>query len=522
MDDVERRRSRPRVGAQRQRAGWPGRLPGIALGSLVIALGGCAGRMETQARRDLGRLPGAPAGAGRQEGAPRGPDGAMEETALDGSLSAYLRRALLDSPTLRARFASWRAATERIGPARQLPEPVISYAYFVRNVETRVGPQRHRLSVQQRFPWPTRLTAAADAQAQRAEAARRQVEAEALAVGARVARAYWRLWAVRARHEVAREQERLVEAVHRAVRGGVEVGARPLADLLQVELRLARLRDHHAAHRQAVRRIGAELVAAIGAPAGTGTPTSSEPPPPSSGPAEDLGTLRAAARNAPPVAAREALVAAGAAEIEAARAARFPGLGVGLDWIATGEAVMPNVPGSGDDAVLVSVQASVPLWIGSYRDAEEAARAETEARRSEAAAAARSAEAALDDALARIADSARRIALLEEALLPRGEAMVVALRGAYEAGRASLAQLLLGEETLLELRLERVDLRADHAIAWAELDAVVGRTVAPAPQAMREDPANLPGLVPSEDLAEEPPSTPGVPEPEVGDRGSTR
>ena len=32
---------------------------------------------------------------------------------------------------------------------RQIPEPTISYAYFIQSVETRVGPQRHRFSISQ-------------------------------------------------------------------------------------------------------------------------------------------------------------------------------------------------------------------------------------------------------------------------------------------------------------------------------------------------------------------------------------
>ena len=38
-----------------------------------------------------------------------------------------------------------------------------AFGYFVRSVETRVGPQRARISLQQAFPWPTRLTAGSDA-----------------------------------------------------------------------------------------------------------------------------------------------------------------------------------------------------------------------------------------------------------------------------------------------------------------------------------------------------------------------
>jgi hypothetical protein len=36
---------------------------------------------------------------------------------------------------------------------------------------------------------------------------------------------------------------------------------------------------------------------------------------------------------------------------------------------------------------------------------------------------------------------------------------------------------LLAERELLELRLAAVQLHAEHAVAWAELEAIVGRPV---------------------------------------------
>jgi len=392
------------------------------------------------------------------------------------------------SPVLRAGHARWRAAVEGIAPARRLPDPVLSYTWFIREVETRVGPQRHRLGVQQRFPWPTELDAAANAQARRAQAAQRAFEADALELTARVADVYWRLWAVRARHRVALAQEGVLEALAGAVRGRVEVGERPVSDLLQVQLRLARIRDHRDAHRQDARRLSGALVAATGAPASTPTPTAEAPPPPAL-PGADSERLRAAAVTHPRVTAHAALAAAAEAEADHARAARLPDFGVGLDWIVTGEARAPNVPGSGDDAVTLSFQVSVPLWQGSYEDATAAARAAAAARRADGDAAARAAEAALVASLAGVADTHRRIALHRRDLIPRAEAVEEAVRGSYESGRATLAQVLLGTTELLELREALVDARAAHARAWATLDAVVGRPVAPRDAAAADDAA---------------------------------
>ena len=111
----------------------------------------------------------------------------MKEPSLDGSLSSYLAFALARSPELRASFERWRAATMRISKARRMPEPIVRYSYFVRSIETRVGPQQHKLSVLQAFPWPTALSKGADAASSKARAAQRRFDAKALVVQQAVA-----------------------------------------------------------------------------------------------------------------------------------------------------------------------------------------------------------------------------------------------------------------------------------------------------------------------------------------------
>ncbi|MFW5921244.1 MAG: TolC family protein [Polyangiales bacterium] len=435
---------------------------------VLIATAGCAGSHEQQVQRNLREV----REAGRTGSAER-----EQLPELEGSLDAYVKYAMLRSPALRASFEQWHAATERISPQRRLPEPTVSYTYFVRNVETRVGPQEHKLGIQQKFPWPTKLTAGAEAQSDEAEAARERFEAQALALEAEVEQLYWRLWAVHRVHDVFNEQEGVLETLEQTVKARVETGQASLADLMQVQLALTRHRDHHGTHMQMIRRMSADLVATIGAPSGTPTPIHTDGPRPGL-PAMDEAELREAALAHPRVEAYEYLAQSSDAQVEGEQAERFPSFGVGLDWVLTGEARGAAAPqDSGKDAVMLTVSASVPLWGESYSDAMDAAEAEAAAHRASGDAAARAAEAELEEALSKVRDAQRRIALYSGTLIPQAEAVHEALRGDYQTGRTDLAQLLMSERELLELRDVLVDARADHAIAWAHLEGVVGREI---------------------------------------------
>ena len=471
---------------------------------LAVGTFGCAATYEHALRDDLREI-GGTLELGRSD-ARSGPP--------DGTLTSYVELAMRRSPDLLASYERWRAATLRIAPARQLPDPTITYGYYAMPVQTRVGPQRHRLMLRQAFPWPTKLTASADAQSMRARSAQRRFEAQALAVRRRVAEAWWRLWAVRRARGVESEQLEILGGLAEAMRARIEVGQASLADISQVELTRARIADALAGLDEQERSAEAALRAAIAADGGVPLPTVDEVSE-SALPVEDGATLRAATRENPLLEtfAREAR--ASEAQAGALEADRFPSFAFGLDWIETGPAATA-VPGSGDDALIVNVGISVPLWQEAYDDAQRAAEADARAHRAEGRAAEDAALAELEQALSSVRDSHRRIALYERTLLPQASAAYESVVAGTVVGRSSLASVLIAERDLLEISLSAIRARAEHGASWAQLERVVGRPVEPA----RADSAPS-DSAPSDSAPSDPvpsdPATTEIPETEASD-----
>jgi outer membrane protein, heavy metal efflux system len=437
-------------------------LLGLVLAAAAAA--GCATQQERTTERRLSTA--------RERWRPERP---AEPPVLDGTFAAYVAYAMHHSPELEASFERWRAATLRISRERRLPEPEIMYGYYIRGMETQMGTQRHMVRLRQAFPWPTRLAAGADAASLEAQAAEARFEAAATEVRERVALAYYRLWLVHRSHALLMEQEAVLAALADSVRGRVETGAAQLAELSQVHLRLERLRDHRAEHEQGMRSATAALLATIGAPPGGAAPVRAEP---AGGiPAEDEARLAADASAHPRIGAYERMAEASEARARAAGAERLPGFALGLEWMEMGPARMAGTPGSGDDAVMVSVSVAVPLWGRSYRDSIDAARADGAAQAADAEAARLAARAELAQALADVRDAHRRILLYRDTLISEAESIHTSLAGSMGVGRAALAQVLLSEREVLELRLELAQAQAAHAVAWARLERVVGRPV---------------------------------------------
>ena len=136
-----------------------------------------------------------------------------------------------------------------------------------------------------------------------------------------------------------------------------------------------------------------------------------------------------------------------------------------------------NVADSGKDAVVINVGIELPLWQSNYAQDQKAHQADAAAARAEWAAARDRAAADLAVALSSIRDSARRATLHERTLIPQAQGVLESQLGEYVSGQSELAAILLAERDLLELRLELVRIHANHAIAWAELERIAGRSV---------------------------------------------
>jgi len=397
---------------------------------------------------------------------------------LGRGLSGQLVVALADHPRVHADFSRWHAAAAGSSSARSLPSPTVEFGVFLQSIETRTGPQVARLSVRQALPWPSEFVAATDAAHARAQSAGAQFEATVLDVARTVEEAHWALWAVRQMHAIHVDHRALVDGLSATVRGRVEIGAANLAHLQQVDLMLASLSDEIARMHEAEHAATASLRAAVGVWSDDTLGTPDDPDGPWL-PDAELMWLEAAAATHPHLEEARQAVAQADAQVQQARAARLPGLSVGVDWIMVGpsDAVQVDPAESGKDALAAAMGLTVPLWQKSAADQVLAAESMARAARSTTAAHTLESRAALHRAIADVEATGRRAAVVRGTLLPQAEAAYASLLGTYTTGASTVAQAMLAQQALLTMRIELVEAHAKHAQAWARLRAVCGQDI---------------------------------------------
>src|SRR6056297_1634974 len=77
----------------------------------------------------------------------------LQAKSQEQDLSKYLKEAGENNPELRAAYHEYYAALEKIPQVGALPDPKLSFGYFISPVETRLGPQQFKVSASQMFPW---------------------------------------------------------------------------------------------------------------------------------------------------------------------------------------------------------------------------------------------------------------------------------------------------------------------------------------------------------------------------------
>ncbi|MDE0350629.1 MAG: TolC family protein [Gammaproteobacteria bacterium] len=437
--------------------------PAAAVASLSAALLWAYGPVHAE---PLGGMPGTlPAGPAYADNA-------------DSVLAVLIEEALERNPAIREAELSSAAAWHRIPQATALPDPTVSLTVHGQPPETRVGPQRGGIAVQQALPWfGKRADRGAVARAQ-ADVRDALVAARRAAVVREVKAAYYEM-AYLDRAVAVAEQEadllRLYETLAEA-RYAQGTGLQQSVVKLQAEgTRILSRRDALLQERVAAE---AALNALRDRPAHVPLPAVRFRTRPETGIDEER--LRELGRtHHPEVRAARLRMETERGNVRLARREPWPDIVVGAAWNPVGDrrdrAGRLAPPGdNGEDQFSLSIGVSIPLQRGRYAAGVREAAARLDAARAAFRRTVNGVDVAVRDAGARLTRIAARIRLHERALVPQAEQALRSAEAAYSAGTVDVLDLLDSEEMLLDARLALARLESDYMQALADMERAIG------------------------------------------------
>jgi cobalt-zinc-cadmium efflux system outer membrane protein len=388
-------------------------------------------------------------------------------------LSELVVYALKNNPRIASAVAQYEAAVNQVPQVTALPDPKLSYRYFIQEVQTRVGAQQYAFGITQRLPWLGKLRLQGEVASQQARAAAARVSTIQNEIIANVASAWYELYYFERALEIMQGNRDLVVNLERVVRTRYSTGATSHADVIRAQVELGKIENNLASLSDREAPLLARLNASLNRPSNTAI-AMPEHAPIERIPYKDPEIIARVTNNNSALHALEFDIAGATAAKERANKDFFPDFSVGIDYIATDKSRMPNVAGNGDDAVAAAITMTIPLQRDKYRAGVRAADARITgelARRNQHV---NSLEAATVDALFRLRDAERQIDLYQTTLLPKANESLIVTQRAYSGGASTFTDLIDAQRVLLVFELAEKRAITDHNLARITLEELMG------------------------------------------------
>ena len=182
------------------------------------------------------------------------------------NLDVIIKEALKNNPKIKAYEAVWAAEGEKTKQVTTLPDPIFTYGFFGKNIETRVGPQKEKFSISQKIPFPGKLSLKGKVQQKQAEQSRQIYEAEKQELIKDVRIVFYDLYWVDRAIEITEEEKNILINSAKILQRKYETNLKPQSEVLKVEVEITNLIDKLLLLKQRRRALTAKMNSLLNRP----------------------------------------------------------------------------------------------------------------------------------------------------------------------------------------------------------------------------------------------------------------
>lgn len=287
-------------------------------------------------------------------------------TANAQSLEASLKEAAENNEGLKAKYAEFEAALQKVAQSNSLPDPTLSFGFFISPVETRVGPQRAKLSLMQMFPWFGTLAVKENIATLLAEAKYQVFLNARNELFYKVKAAWYPLYEINTKIELQQANREILLIYKDLATTGYKNGKNPMTDVIRVDILLSNVDLDIKLLEDKKRPLSAHFnlllnrhdSATIQIP--TGEPSLSN----------SMDRKDSLLASHPLLEAYDLKIEAIRSKQNLAKKQGLPKIGLGLNYIVVGERTDVDLPDNGKDVLMPSVNVSLPIFRKKYKAAE--------------------------------------------------------------------------------------------------------------------------------------------------------
>ncbi len=405
--------------------------------------------------------------------------GLSEDGRLMGRVSVQnlVAYAYLNNPSIREVREAWRETVEQYRITTGYPDPEIKFTYFPEPIETRLGPQDWVASLNQRIPFPGKLSQAGKVVETEARVAHIKLDRTVKGVMASVRRSFHELLYIRTARKVVAQNLRLLEHLRKAGETAYARDRAALMDMVKAQSQLGQIRYDGILLEELELTEKTRLNGILNRAPGAGIGKLVDDPfQPVIFTLKDL--YRLAEANQEDLRIARALVERADARAELARYENLPDFNVGVSYSAIGHPDVPVRPdNSGRDGLGFQVGMTIPLWFDKNRG--RVARAEAGIRKARAAeeVAITKIRTRVHDLFFRLNNSQRLVVLYRDDLLPQTMNAMEIAETWYREGEASFSDFVETQAVYYNFQLSLARAKADYGKYLARLEQLVGQTI---------------------------------------------
>ena len=390
-------------------------------------------------------------------------------------LEEYLLAAVHNNPEIKATYARWQTEISRIAVAKGLPNPNLNFGYFLETVETAVGPQEFKIGVMQMIPWFGKLKLDGKLQTLRAEIQLEYLQEKINSLVYDLSVVYYDYYFLTRSLDILGQNIDLVNNWEQVVRRKYTTAQSSHPDLIKTQIELLKLEDD----RQTLVAKKLPLLERFRSLINDSTPTAIIIPDSLmnqdiSQSKEDI--LDVIFNNNPNYMVARLKQDLGTVGIDRAKLNYFPDLGIGFDYIGTGDKTINGSPvmNSGKDPLVLMFSLKVPIWFKKNRGRIEAAKYQQRSATESIVNLENLLAADLEQAWFELDDAKRKINLYSNRLIPKSIESLRASEKAYIAEKLDFLNLIDAQRRYLQFLLEYERSLVQYQKAYARLENLAG------------------------------------------------
>lgn len=284
--------------------------------------------------------------------------------ALTGMLQAQSPDSLFaiaarNNPDLKAQFKAYEQAMKQVPQQGALPDPMLSFGYFLSQPETRLGPQIAKVSLSQAIPWFGTLKARRNAAALNAEAQYQLFLDARNKLQYKVAKAYYPLYELQRKIDFEKENKEILKSFLKTARRMYQTGKGLMTDVIQVKMLLKESQTRVSVLEKERRPLLADLNKLLNREPDVAVEVQESLP---ASKISENYRRDSLFGDHPKLLALEKQMEASQQQVSAAQKKRYPNLGFGLDYTVVGERPNASFNDNGRDILMPMVTVSLPVF----------------------------------------------------------------------------------------------------------------------------------------------------------------